>query len=149
MHAGARHLRQHARFYVATLLGVAVWLIAAPLEGSLRLLITGDAVFAAYLITVGIVLSRSTPATFRARVGRGDEGAVLIGVITVVVVGLCLGSIFALLNHRDPDSTFRFALSLASVPLGWFMLHTGARALLCERLDERDQRLVRVADPQA
>jgi uncharacterized membrane protein len=124
MNAGGRHLRQHARFYSAAALGAVVWLATAPLDAHLRLLVAGDTFFAAYLMSVAAVLGRSTHATFRARSSRADEGALLIGFLTVVVVALCLASIFALLNHRESASTFRFALSIASVPLGWFMVHT-------------------------
>lgn len=124
MRAGGRHLRQHARFYSAAVLGAAVWLLTARLDASLRLLVAGDVFFGAYLGSAAAMLARSTHAAFRERSSRADEGALLIGVLTIVVVALCLGSIFALLNHRESASAFRFTLSIASVPLGWLMLHT-------------------------
>ena len=118
-----KHLRHHARFYIAVALGILVWVASAGYEGSLRILIAGDVFFVAYLAAIATLLSHANHAAFRDRVSRGDEGLAVIAITTVSAVALSLGSIFALLNTQD-GATLRFALSIASVPLGWIVLHT-------------------------
>lgn len=119
-----RHLAHHARFYLAAALGVVVWFSTGRLEGSTRLLLAGDTFFAGHLLMMATLIAGSRHSTFRQRVERGDEGLFLIATITLVAVVLSLGSIFALINHDGPPTLPRIVLSIASVPLGWLMLHT-------------------------
>lgn len=120
----AAHLRQHARFYAAATLGVLVWLATAALEPFVRVLLAGDAFFLAHLLAMALLISRSTKGTFRDRAGQEDDGLALIALITITAVSLSLSSIFALLNHEQAVTAGLYALAIASVPLGWLMLHT-------------------------
>ena len=118
------HLQHHRRFYIAVALGILVWVASARYDMSLRILIAGDVFFAAYIAAIATLLSHSNHAAFRDLVGRSDEGLAVIVVTTVVAVALSLGSIFALLNHHDSSSAIQLALSIASIPLAWIVLHT-------------------------
>jgi uncharacterized membrane protein len=121
--AFARHFRHYVRFYGAVLVGVAVWLATPAFSAAVRLLLAGDAFFATYIVTMGLLSMRSRHETFLERVRRQDTGVVVIALITAVTVVVILGSVFALLNLPDRPPAILFTLSLASVPLGWFMVH--------------------------
>ena len=122
--AFALHVQHHPRFYSAAILGVLVWLGTAPLAPFMRILLAGDAFFLAHLLAMAVLLSRSSKATFRHRAEQEDDGLPLIALITIAALTLSLGSIFALLNHEQRVTAGHYALALASVPLGWLMLHT-------------------------
>jgi uncharacterized membrane protein len=122
--AFALHLKHHPRFYSAAALGVLVWLGTAPLAPFMRTLLAGDAFFLAHLLAMAVLLSRSSEATFRHRAEQEDDGLPLIALITIAMLTLSLGSIFALLNHEQRATAGHYALALGSVPLGWLMLHT-------------------------
>lgn len=122
--AFALHLKRHPRFYAAAVLGVLVWIGTAPLAPFMRILLAGDAFFLSHLLAMAVLLSRSSKATFRHRAEQEDDGLPLIALITIAAVTLSLGSIFALLNHEQRATAGHYVLALASVPLGWLMLHT-------------------------
>jgi len=122
--AFALHLKHHPRFYSAAVLGVLVWLGTAPLEPFMRILLAGDAFFLAHLLAMAVLLSRQSSATYRRRAEQEDDGLPLIALITIAALALSLGSIFALLNHDQQVTAGHYVLALASVPLGWLMLHT-------------------------
>lgn len=122
--AFALHLRHHIPFYAAAVLGVLVWLATQPLAPFMRILLAGDAFFLAHLLAIAVLLSTSSEGTFRRRAEQEDDGIGLIALITIAALTLSLGSIFALLNHDQRVIAGHYALALASVPLGWLMLHT-------------------------
>src|SRR5688572_10985051 len=122
--AFALHLKHHAKFYAAAVLGVLVWLATAPLEAFMRILLAGDVFFLAHLLALAVLLSISREGTFRRRAEQEDDGIGLIALITIAALTLSLGSIFALLNHEQRVTAGHYVLALASVPLGWLMLHT-------------------------
>ncbi|MBC6982190.1 DUF1345 domain-containing protein [Caulobacter sp. 17J80-11] len=115
---------RHIRFYASALLGVVVWLATPGLERALRLVLAGDVFFAAHLTAMGLMMARARGAMFMDRARLDDDGIVLITLITLAVVGLSLGAIFALLNSPERPGAFRLLVSIASVPLGWLTLHT-------------------------
>src|SRR5262245_20088164 len=122
--AVALHLKHHPRFYSAAMLGVLVWLGTAPLAPFMRILLAGDAFFLAHLLAMAVLLARSSSETYRRRAEQEDDGLPLIALITIAALTLSLGSIFALLNHEQRATAGHYVLALASVPLGWLMLHT-------------------------
>jgi uncharacterized membrane protein len=115
---------RHVRFYSSAALGVAVWLATPGLERALRLVLAGDVFFAAHLVAMALLMFRARGEAFMARARLEDEGVPLITLITVLVVSLSLGGIFALLNLKPHPGAFRLLVSIASVPLGWLTLHT-------------------------
>jgi uncharacterized membrane protein len=123
------HARHHARFYAAALLGAAVWGWASwahgTLPGALRGIVAGDTFFAAYLISTAATALREDPAALRRRGRYEDEGILLILLLTVFALGVSVISIFALTAEAG-GSPARLVLCVASVPLGWFTLHTVA-----------------------
>jgi uncharacterized membrane protein len=121
---GTWHVRHHGRFYLAALAGIAVWLIARPLPAPLPALIGGDAFFLVYLALMTHFALRITPDGLRRRASAEDEGIPLIGALALAAIGFSLAAIFALLNRNGEPDAAELALAIASVPLGWLMLHT-------------------------
>ena len=105
-----------------------VFAIARPLAPalSLRMILAGDAFFAAYLASSALVALRATPTHMRQRASYEDEGVGAILLLTLSAVGLCLGALFALLGQKGLPDALALALAVASVLLGWFTLHTVA-----------------------
>ena len=121
---GTWHVRHHGRFYLAALAGIAVWLIARPLPKPLPALIGGDAFFLVYLALMTHFALRITPNGLRRRASAEDEGIPLIGALALAAIGFSLAAIFALLNRDGAPDPAELGLAIASVPLGWLMLHT-------------------------
>lgn len=120
---GTQHFRHHGRFYLAAIAGVVVWFAALALPWPLRALIGGDAFFGVYLVAMAVLAIRITPAGLRQRAGVEDEGILLIVLLALAAVVFSLGAIFMVLNHESPEP-MELLLAIASVPLGWLVLHT-------------------------
>ena len=118
-------MRHHARFYLAALLGLLVWVAAPVLRPALRLVVAGDVLFASYLASTALMALRATPDTMRRRADYEDEGMILIIVLTLGAISVSLASVFTLVV-RDGIGALLLAFTIASVPLGWFTLHTVA-----------------------
>lgn len=117
------HLRRHGRFYFAAGVGVAAAALASALRPELRLLVAGDAFFVVYLMLMGRLALRNAPEDLRRRAAEEDEGLPLIFALTLAAVVSSVSAIFVVLNQ--PDATaLSHALAVASVPLGWAMVHT-------------------------
>lgn len=117
--------RRHARFLGALAAGAAVGLLTGSLEPALRMLLAGDTFFIVYLVLTGIYVVGATPSHLRERAERADEGLPLIILVTVAAAAVSVGSIFLLLSSTD-DGGASGILAVASIPLGWMMLHTVA-----------------------
>lgn len=121
---GTSHVRHHGRFYLAALAGIAVWLAAWALHGPMPPLVGGDAFFLVYLALMTCFALRITPEGLRRRAGEEDEGIPLIIVLALAAIVLSLAAIFLLLNRGGAPDPAELSLAVASVPLGWLMLHT-------------------------
>jgi uncharacterized membrane protein len=95
------------------------------LQRALRLVVAGDALFACYLASTGLLALRMTPGDMRRRSSYEDEGMILIVLLTLGAITLSLGAIFTLVNAPQPRALL-LGLTIASVPLGWLTLHTVA-----------------------
>lgn len=118
------HIRHHGRFYLAALSGIAVWLAALSLPSPLPVLIGGDVFSCIYLALMTRLAVSITPEGLRKRASEEDEGILLIVVLALAAVVFSLVSIFALLNRAVAPGSAELGLAIASVPLGWLMLHT-------------------------
>jgi len=121
---GTSHIRHHGRFYLAALAGVAAWLAAWSLPWPLPPLLGGDAFFLIYLALMTRFALRITPEGLRRRASVEDEGIPLINGLALAAIVFSLAAIFALLNRNGESDPAELSLAIASVPLGWLMLHT-------------------------
>jgi uncharacterized membrane protein len=118
------YLYHHSRFYAAGLLGVVVYFLTWSHEPPARVAAASDAFFLAYLIASAVLMVRLDEEGLKKRAAIEDEGAPLALFIALAVIVLCSVSIFTVLNQKERPETLEFMLSVASAPLGWFMLHT-------------------------
>jgi uncharacterized membrane protein len=121
--ASAKHLRHHGRFYAAAAAGLLSSLATGEAAAPLRLLIAGDAFFVVYLGLTAALALGGTPADMRRRAAYEDEGGFIIILMTLIATAISLGAIFTLVNRENVDGV-QLVLSVASLPLGWFTLHT-------------------------
>lgn len=121
-HVSARH----RPFYLAcgiglVAFGLSFWLLRASAVG-----IGGNALFLAYLGMVFYKLPQLTPK-FLAQHAREEDapvGGIFFVALCVVVV--CTVSLFLSLNGSGPTNLVDVGLSVVSVLLGWFTIHTMA-----------------------
>ena len=121
-----RFSARHQPFYLACAIGLVAfalsfWLLRASAVG-----VGGNAMFIAYLGMVFFKMKRLTPA-FLAQHAR-EEDAPVVGIFFVAcaVVVTCTVSLFLSLNGQGPTNVVEVVLSVASVLLGWFTIHTMA-----------------------
>jgi uncharacterized membrane protein len=121
--ASHRHFRHHRRFYLSAALGLAPAFLV-PTEGiALPLVLASTTFFAAYLLSTATTAT-GTPEALRQRASYGDEGILLIVVLTVAAAASSLFAIFTIVAASGPESALRLALVVLNVILGWTTLHT-------------------------
>lgn len=119
-----RHIVHHGRFHLSLAAGIAAWFLIDPGQPQSRLLAAGDVFFGVYLFSTWLMWRRATGADIRNHAEIGDEGVLLIWLITGAAILVCLGALMLLLMRQDALSPIQIALAAVSVPLGWLMLHT-------------------------
>jgi uncharacterized membrane protein len=117
------HWRHHSRFYLSALLGIAAWAVTWSLDPQLRLVLAGDVFYLAYLTAMALLANRITIPEMRKRSAIEDEGGTLIVLITLATIGFNVVSLFGLVQEQQKADWLVLALSIASIPLGWFTLH--------------------------
>jgi len=120
-----RHMRHHGRFYISALVGILVWFLSQFLleVPALRIAIAGNSFFLLYLALTAFFVPGLTPARLRKRADFDDEGIALIALITIAVIVVSFTSIFMLIHGDGTMTPWHVALCIASIPLGWLMLH--------------------------
>ena len=123
---GTSHFRQHGRFYLAALAGTVVCIASWSLPWPLPALIGGDTFFLIYLVLMTHFALHLRPNDLRRRASVEDEGMMLIALLALAAIVFSLLAIFTLMNQGGTPPAAELALAIASVPLGWLMLHTVA-----------------------
>lgn len=118
------HFHRHFRFYLAALIGLATFFASASRPIDLRFVLAGDVFFATYLGLMAALAARTTPDDLRRRGEEGDEGPAVIFLLAALALAMSLGAIFVILNRPGQHGLLPALLAVASVPLGWMMLHT-------------------------
>ncbi len=116
---------RHSRFYIAFGAGLLAAL-AARLAGQttgLQMLVAVDLFYVIYLGLM-LPLTRVTPQDLRQRAAADDEGVRLIVLLAILAVGTGLTAVLSMIMRDVPGSRLEITLALASVPLGWAMIHT-------------------------
>ena len=118
---------RHLRFIVAFCAGLVAGGIAALLHLPLVtvVLITANLCFAVYLALELQLGLRLTADQLRQRAAQTDEGVPLIFLLALTTIIVSIGAIFLVINRQDSGITQKL-LALASIPLGWGVLHTMA-----------------------
>ena len=80
--------------------------------------------FLLYLVLALIGLPKLTPDYLRQNADSADEPVWIIFLVTFATVMVALGSLFILINRQKAPDLPALVMTLASVPLGWFTIHT-------------------------
>jgi uncharacterized membrane protein len=121
-----RAARAHFRLGIAVALGIATYFIlpSAWLEVT-RALIGWNVAIAFYLITVGVVMAKSSIAQIKRRASTQDEGAIALLILTVGAAIASLGAIFVELGaaKNAANGAGYVAIAISTVVLSWIFMH--------------------------
>ena len=116
-----RHIRFVIAFGVSLVAGGAALLAGMALP--IAILLGANGCFALYLGLELRLASYLTPDMLRGRAGAEDEGLPLILLLAMAAILVSLTAIFTVLN-AGASGWAEAALALATIPLGWAVLHT-------------------------
>ncbi|KQX42503.1 hypothetical protein ASD04_00580 [Devosia sp. Root436] len=120
-------LPRHGAFFIALASGLAVFFVTLWLWPAFAVPIGAIAMFAIYLALVGAMLPVLTSDFLRSRADEADTPTGFIFAAVIGVVGVCCATLFMALNgNEDGPLLEEVLLSVASVLLGWFTIHTMA-----------------------
>lgn len=119
-------MTRHLRFWVALVVGVAVTALSGlqDMDPALHALLGADVFFVIYLILTLHLAQNASPDILRQTVEQDDEGLPFILVLAAGVIAISLTSILLVLNGAGTPGIIAKILALASIPLGWAMLHS-------------------------
>lgn len=119
-------LPRHAAFYLAVPAGIVVCLACLYFAPAYAIGVGAIAMFAVYLGMAFIELPILTANYLMQRPDDADSPIFAIFGITVVVVVVAIGSLFLTLNGGENADIAQIGVSVVSVLLGWFTVHTMA-----------------------
>ncbi len=124
--AAVARLPRHYAFYLALASGIAVFAVTIWFWPLLAFPFAAIAMFATYLTLVALMMPALTPDFLDARADEADTPVVLIFGAVLVIVAACCASLFMALNGQGGPLIWEVVLSVVSVLLGWFTVHTMA-----------------------
>lgn len=119
----SKHLSRHIEFLVAVVLGLAGFAGALALSLPLPYTLGGNVFFVVYAGLALVKMQRMTPKYLQGHARSADLPAFLIFVVTLVIVAVAVGALFALINDdKQHRNGLALIWSLLSIPLGWFAI---------------------------
>jgi uncharacterized membrane protein len=119
-------LPRHYAFYLALVAGALVFAGTIWFWPILAFPFAAIAMFSTYLTLVALMMPALTSDFLDARADEADTPVVLIfGAVLVIVAASC-ASLFMALNGQGGPLLWEVVLSVVSVLLGWFTVHTMA-----------------------
>ena len=119
-------LPRHAAFFIGLGVGLVVFVVSLWLLPVFAVPFAAISMFVVYLALVAMMLPVLTPEFLRSRADEADTPAGVIFVVVIGVVGVCCATLFMALNGEEGPLLQEVLLSVASVLLGWFTIHTMA-----------------------
>jgi len=119
-------LPRHAPFYYGMLVGLACFGATLLLSPGYAVAVGANAMFAVYLALVAIEFHCLTPEFLMQRPDDADSPVAAIFTVTVLVVAVAVLSLFLTLNDGKAADVLEIGVSVVSVLLGWFTVHTMA-----------------------
>jgi uncharacterized membrane protein len=116
-------LRRHKRFLVAVLIGFLGGLLTWFWSDTTRILFGADLFFVAYLASTLYTLRCLTPEKLAHHADDDDEGMPVILFLSLTGIGLSMFSVVQIMRDSGPATALSTGLALASIPLGWAVLH--------------------------
>lgn len=121
---GKKPLHRHMQFVVSAGIGAIAFGIALLLHAPLAYSIGANAFFLAYIVLVLFQMPRLSADYLSGNARATDQPVFVIFGVTIVVVGVAIVSLFQLINSKDSAGLVALTFALASVPLGWFTIHS-------------------------
>jgi len=120
-------LPRHAAFFIALAAGLLVFLGTIWVWPAFAVPFGAITMFVIYLALVALTLPVLTPDFLRSRADEADTPTAFIFAAVVGIVGVCCVTLFMALNGQEEGPLLEeVLLSVASVLLGWFTIHTMA-----------------------
>jgi uncharacterized membrane protein len=117
-------LPRHGAVFIALGVGAAVFFCTLWLLPAFAVPFGAISMFAVYLALMFVMLPMLTPQFLKARADATDSPTPLIFVVVLAVVGSCCVTLFMALNGSEGPLLYEVILSVMSVLLGWFVIHT-------------------------
>jgi uncharacterized membrane protein len=122
--AKMKSMPRHAAFYFGVAAGVVGLVGALLLAPPYAVAIGANAMFATYLLLAFIVLPHLSSEYLFQRPDEADAPIAAIFTVTGLAVVVAMGSLFLALNQHAGADPVDIVLSVVSVLLGWFTVHT-------------------------
>ncbi|TGQ22265.1 MAG: DUF1345 domain-containing protein [Mesorhizobium sp.] len=119
-------IHRHVQFALAAAIGIVALLLALMLGAPLPYSIGANLFFAAYTLLVLVAMPRLTVRYLSKNARATDLPVLLIFAVTLLVVGLAIGSLFQLINQKPAAHPLEVLFAMLSIPLGWFTIHAMA-----------------------
>jgi uncharacterized membrane protein len=116
--------RRYAPFYTALACGLVTLAFALWFWPALAVQGSANVFFVVYLFLEFLKFRTLTAAFLKKHAASADEPAWVIVLVTFGAVLVAVGSLFALINKGGQPNVLELVLSLTSVALGWFSIHT-------------------------
>ena len=117
-------LPRHGALFVGLGIGVLVFAVTLFLMPAFAVPFGAIAMFMTYLGLMFLTLPILSPQFLKQRADSTDAPAPLIFVVVLAVVATCCVTLFMALNSEDGPLLYEVILSVTSVLLGWFVIHT-------------------------
>lgn len=121
----ARILPRHAAFYWGVGVGVAMLVACLLLLPKYAVPVAANAMFVTYLLLVRVEFPCLTAEFLQQRPDDADSPVVAIFLVTLLVAVVAVIFLFLALNEGRADPV-EISVSVVSVLLGWFTVHTMA-----------------------
>ncbi|TGQ42120.1 MULTISPECIES: DUF1345 domain-containing protein [unclassified Mesorhizobium] len=119
-------MHRHMQFAVSACIGAAALVVALVLRAPIAFSIGANAFFAAYIILVIAQMPLLTGRYLSKKARETDQPVLVIFAVTLIVVGVAIGSLFQLINQKESAHPIELTFALLSIPLGWFTIHAMA-----------------------
>lgn len=122
----ALNLPRHGALYIGLGIGAVVFTGTMFFMPAFAVPFGAISMFAVYLAMMFVTLPVLTPDFLKNRAANTDAPTPLIFVVVLGVVGTSCVTLFMALNSQGGPLLYEVILSVASVLLGWFVVHTMA-----------------------
>ena len=117
-------MTRHRSFFVALAVGIVVGLASLALAPALAITLGVNGFFLAYLVLTFLTARKFSAEFLRKHAAEEDEPAPFILLVMLAAVAVSAISLFLVLIQGEPRMALQLSLSVASVVLGWFAVHT-------------------------
>lgn len=118
--------QRHGLFLLSGVCAILVGIVTYFVLPDLAVVLGAITLFAVYLALVALVMPILTGPFLKARAAEADMPVIVIFAVVLATVGVCGATLFMALHRGGQDAGIEVALSIVSVLLGWFTIHTMA-----------------------